>query len=159
MTRTLAALFGGIVFACMTCASHAGDVPYGILVGGRPVDANHRSGLNRDGILYVNVVRAVKTFSGLLTFGNAGVVRVSIGNRTMLFTIGSKTAVLDGTKVQLSGAPFKVLGDTYVPLVPVATLGHAKLTVDRRHHQASLELGAGEGFADPDPTPGPTSTN
>jgi hypothetical protein len=129
-----------------------GDVPYGILVDGRPIDAAHRSGLNRDGILYVNVVRAVKTFNGLLTFGRGGLIRVSIGTRSMRFTIGSRTAVLDGATMRLAGAPFRLSGDTYVPLAPIATLGGAKLTVNRHLHQAALNLGAGEGFAQPAPT-------
>ena len=152
MARSFAALFCGLILAFPLSAAFAADVPYEIMVDGRPVDASHHSGLNRAGIVYVNVVRAVKTFDGLLTFDRGGLVRVSIGDRKLVFTIGSKSAALDGSPLQLSGAPFKVLGDVYVPLAPVATLAHAKLTVNRRLHRAALTLGAGEGFAVPAPT-------
>jgi hypothetical protein len=152
MARTLALLFAGIMLAVATCPSEAADVPYGILVDGRPVDASHRSGLNRRGIIFINVVRAVKTFDGLLTFDHGGVVRVSIGTRTMIFTIGRSTALLDGSPLPLAGAPFRVLGDIYVPLLPIATLAGAKVSVDRNHHQATLELSGGEGYPDPAPT-------
>ncbi|MBD5656535.1 MAG: hypothetical protein IAI50_15340 [Candidatus Eremiobacteraeota bacterium] len=154
MARTLAVLFGGIILCSAIGPSSAADIPYGILIDGRPVDSSHRSGLNRNGIVYINVVRAVKTFDGLLTFDKGGVVRVSIGGRTIVFTIGSKVARLDDGQLTLAGAPFKVGGDVYVPLVPMATLGRAKVTVDRQLHRASLQLEAGEGF----PLPAPTST-
>jgi hypothetical protein len=136
----------------MTSASFAADVPYGILIDGRPLDAAHRSGLNHNGVTYINVVRAVKTFDGLLTFDHGGVVRVSIGTRTVIFTLGSKNALLDGSPLRLSGAPFRQFGDTFVPLATVATLGHAKLTLDRVHHRALLIMDPGAGVAQPAPT-------
>lgn len=152
MARTLALLFAGILLAAATSASQAADVPYGILVDGRPVDASHRSGLNRKGIVFINVVRAVKTFDGLLTFDHGGIVRVSIGNRIMIFTLGRSTALLDGSPLQLAGAPFRMFGDIYVPLLPVATLAGAKVSVDRNHHRAMLQLTGGEGYPDAAPT-------
>lgn len=140
------------MLAATGAAAVAADVPYAIFIDGRPLDAGHNSALNHRGVVFVNVVRAVKAFNGLLTFDRGGVVRVSIGTRMLTFTNGVRTATLDGIPLPLAGAPFRSLGDTYVPLAPVATLARARLTVDRRAHRALLTLGASEGYAAPAPT-------
>ena len=135
------------MLAATGAAAVAADVPYAIFIDGRPLDAGHDSALNHRGVVFVNVVRAVKAFNGLLTFDRGGVVRVSIGTRMLTFTNGVRTATLDGVPLPLAGAPFRSLGDIYVPLAPVATLAHARLTVERRAHRVLLRLNASEGYA------------
>jgi len=132
-----------------------------VTIGGRPLDAAGHSGLLHDGVTFVNVVRAVQAFSGLLVFSPGGVLLVVVGKHSFAFTVGSRTALLDGTtSVQLRGAPFVLFGDTYVPVTAVATLTGSTVAIDAKHRSIDFEPGAGSVSADPTPTPrgnpGPT---
>jgi hypothetical protein len=126
----------------------AADVPYSIFVDGRPVDARTPSGISHGGVMFVDVVRAVKTFDGLLTFAG-GRTRVTISGTTIDFRIGSSYGFMGTTRVQLPGAPFVAEGQTYVPLATIAKLASARLTIDRRNHRDYLALA-------PLPAPSPT---
>jgi hypothetical protein len=127
--------------------SFGADVVYGVLIDGRPLDAKRHSGLNHDGVTYINVVRAVKAFDGLLTFGRGGQVRVTVNGRALRYRIGKRTAQLDNAgTVTLRGAPFVLNGDTYVPLASIATLGNARYTVDTHRHIVNLLMRAGLGY-------------
>jgi hypothetical protein len=123
-------------------------VPYSVFLDGRRLDGHHPSGRNHAGAAYVNVVRAVQAFGGLLTFGHGGVVRVSISGRTLTYRVGQRTALLDNTTVvRLRGAPYVDNGDIYVPVVSIATLAMAKYTIDTHVRRISLQLGRSPGFA------------
>ncbi len=137
--------------------SSAADVRYGVTIGGRPLDSAGHSGLLHDGVTFVNIVRAVQAFSGLLVFSPGGGLRVVVGKHKFEFTVGSREAVLDGTmSVRLRGAPFVLGGDTYVPVSAVATLTGSTVAVDAKHHVLDFEPGADSGGATPAPTPGKT---
>jgi hypothetical protein len=126
--RALAALMA----VAWALPSLAADVPYTILLDGRPLTprSSGTGALARNGVVFVDVVVATKTFSGLLTFADAGnTVRLSIQHQTAVFRVG-KRAQFDGKVRVLPGAPFKVNGDIYVPLVTVARLGGATLAFD-----------------------------
>jgi hypothetical protein len=149
MRPSLAAfLAGSCLLVLAPIAGRAADVPYGVTVDGRRLDAHGRSGRNHNGVAYINVVRAVKAFGGLLTFGHDGIVRVSIDDRTLTYRVGRATALLDNaTVVKLRGAPYLASGDTYVPVVSIATLAMATYTIDTRAHRINLQLGRTAGFA------------
>lgn len=125
----------------------AADTRYSVTIGSRPLDSRGHSALLHRGVAYVNVVRAVKAFDGLLTFDPGGVVRVAVRKRTMVFTAGSRDALLDGvTRVRLSGAPFVLDGDTYVPVAAMASLAGAQFRVDGKARIVDFEPGAGEAY-------------
>lgn len=128
--------------------ARSADIPYSIFIDGRPVDARTPSGISRRGVMYVDVVRAVKTFDGLLTFAG-GRTRVTITGTTIDFRIGSSYGFMGTTRVLLPGPPFVADGQTYVPLATIAKLASAKLTIDRRNHRDYLALA-------PPPAPTPT---
>jgi hypothetical protein len=119
-------------------AARAAEVTYAIFIDGRPLDASTPSGLLHRGVVFINVVRAVKTFDGLLTFAPGGVTRVTISSRTLDFRNGSRTAYAGTVAVALPGAPFVENGDTYVPLATIASLAAAKVSTDAKHHRALL---------------------
>lgn len=150
---TLAATFG--------VAAQAADVPYTILLDGRPLTprSSGTGAIARDGVVFVDVVVATKTFSGLLTFADRGnTVRLSIGHRTAIYRVGSKIAQVDGKRRVLAGIPFKSAGDIYVPLLGVAALGGAKLTVDRTHMVARLSVRPFASMVSTAPPPAPAGT-
>jgi hypothetical protein len=125
----------------LNVAAVAGDVPYTILLDGRPLTprSSGTGALARNGVVFVDVVVATKTFSGLLTFADAGnTVRLSIQHQTAVFRVGKLRAQFDGKVRVLPGAPFKVNGDIYIPLATVARLGGATLAFDRAHQVARL---------------------
>ncbi len=141
----------GLALFLAPAGSRAADVRYNVYIAGRPLDRAGHSGLVHRGVTYVNVVRAVKAFNGLLAF-TGRVVRVAIGKRSLVFTVGSRTALVDGqTPVTLSGAPFLLQGDIYAPAVAVARLAGAKLAVDTARRSVELEPGAGEQYPPPAP--------
>ena len=149
MRLSLAALFAG---SCMLVlapvAARSADVPYSVFLDGRRLDARHPSGRNHVGVAYINVIRAVQAFGGLLTFGHGGVVRVTVSGRTLTYRVGQRTALLDNaTVVRQRGAPYVDGGDTYVPVASVATLAMAKYTIDTHVRHISLQLGRSAGFA------------
>jgi hypothetical protein len=152
MKRFLAP-FAAVVICFSPVAARAADVPYRIFVDGRPVDDATPSGISHRGVVYMNVVRAVKTFDGLLTYGADGAVRVTIGGQTLDFRVGSTVARATGARIRLAGAPFVLNGDTYVPLSAIAMLATVKMSVDLRHKRAMLTSAP-----PPPPTPTPVPT-
>jgi hypothetical protein len=125
----------------------ATDTVYGVLIDGRPLDAKRKSALNHGGVTYINVVRAVKAFDGLLTFGRSGQIRVSINGRTLRYRIGRLTAILDNSStIALRGAPFVRAGDTYVPLASIVTLAAGRYAVDTHRRLVYLSLQHGVGY-------------
>jgi len=128
------------------------DVPYTVIVNGRLMDAHSPSARNHGGNLYVNVVRAVKAFDGLLTFGRGGTVRVTVNGRTLNYRVGRSTAILDNTTpIRLRGAPYLDHGDTYVPIGSIGTLAQATVAIDPTRHRVTLTLGRSFGYATPVP--------
>jgi hypothetical protein len=150
MTRKLAAI--ALLLGCWTglatSAVRAADRPYAILLDGRPLSDNPKDsgGLFHDGVVFIDAVKATKAFSGLLTFANAGrTVRISIAQRTAVFTKGRLSARLDAGSLKLSGAPFIYNGDLYVPLTAVAKLARSTASIDRASATARLTTPGGFG--------------
>ncbi len=127
-------------------ASVPRDVPVRLYVDGRRFDAGSPSADLRGGKAFVNLVRAVKAFNGLLTFVAPGTTRATFGGRTIEFRIGRTTAKLDGQPVPLPAAPFIRSGDPYVPLATVGRLVGAKVRIDQRRDRAYLTSGQGDVF-------------
>jgi hypothetical protein len=135
------------------------DVPYSVIMDGRMLDAHRSSARNHDGTTYINIVRAVKAFDGLLTFGRGGLVRVTVNGRTLNYRVGRGTATLDNTMViGLHGIPYVDHGDTYVPIASIATLAQVRYSVDTVQHRVTLTSGRSEGFATPVPKTLPEPT-
>ncbi len=130
----------------------ARDVPTRLFLDGRRVDGRSPSADLRDGKAYVDLARVVGVYSGLLTFGPAGKSRATIAGRTIEFTVGRRSAFLDGKRVDLPAAPFVRRGDTYVPLATIAKLTGSRLRVDSKTGIASLASGSGEIFPPTTPT-------
>jgi hypothetical protein len=148
MKRRLTLLLASCLAVAVPVCTAATDAPYRVLIDGRGVDKLGWSALQHDGVVYIDVVRAVKTFDGLLTFGHEGLLRILIGGRTLDLALGSKSALLDGTtRIRLPGAPFKLNGTTYVPIGVVAKLGKSSVSFDPKHHTVNLLTGHSIGFA------------
>jgi hypothetical protein len=131
------------VVACgvVANAARAADTVYTIFVDGRPLTENPKDtgGLSHDGVVFVDVVKINKAYSGLLTFSNAGhTVKVSIAKRTAKFSAGRLDAPLDGSSLKLSGAPFIYHGDFYVPVTAFGRLAKSKVTIDNAALTAKL---------------------
>jgi hypothetical protein len=156
LRRGGAALTVGLALFVAPLGSGAADVRYDVLVGGRPLDRAGHSGLLHRGVTFVNIVRAVKAFSGLMVFLPSGVVRIAVGKHAFVFTVGSREALYDGTTpIHLHGAPFVLAGDTYVPASAIATLTGSTVTVDARRRAIDFEPGASSAEAEPSPAPAP----
>jgi len=151
MRPSIAAIVvGSWLLVLAPVASRAADVPYKVVVDGRMLDAHTTSARNRDGVVYINVVRAVRAFDGLLTFGRGGTVRVTIEGRTLNYRVGRSTALLDtNVSVPLRGVPYMSDGDIYVPIASIATLAMARYSIDTQHKRVTLYLGRSVGFAPP----------
>jgi hypothetical protein len=150
MDRMLTVLLcaGFVGWALQPSASFAKDSLLSLELDGRPLDANSPSGMLHRGKAFVNVVRIVKGFSGLLTFGkNDKTVRVTIATHTADFTVGRSDGAVNGERTTFSAPPFILNGDTYVPLDVVAHIAGATLAVDTRRHIARLTS------APPSPSP------
>jgi len=155
MRRTLVLLLAMTLPFAFAPAARAADVPYGVQIDGRRLDIKGKSALLHRHVIYIDVVRAVRAFDGLLTF-RGGLIRVTILGRTLSFTSGSTTALLDiNTRVRLPGAPFSLQGVTYVPLDSVARLAGAKVVVLSKSHRVNLISGSGSLYATIVPTPAP----
>jgi hypothetical protein len=147
-------VLAGFVASVAPLGTVAADVRYGVTIGGRPLDSAGHSGLLHDGVTFVNVVRGVRAFSGLLVFLPSGVLRIAVGKHSFVFTLGSRTATYDrATTVRLGGAPFELGGETYVPVSAFALLTGSTVTVDPKRR--SIDFDPGGGSADPQPTPTP----
>jgi hypothetical protein len=126
----------------------ASDPGYSIFVDGVRAHASRASVIEHRGSGYIEAVRAVRIFGGLLRFANGGkVVRVTIATRTMNFVLGQKTAYLEGVKILLPAAPQRFDGDVYLPLATIAKLASARVVIDRTHHVASIHTDEGDSFA------------
>ena len=135
-------MLAALVFAPVTLLSAVADAKDALLslqLDGRPLDAGTPSGMLHRGKAFVNVVRVVKGFDGLLTFGkNDRTIRVTIGKNTADFKVGSRAGAVDGQPATFSAPPYILNGDTYVPLDVIAQIAGATLSVDTRSHVARL---------------------
>ncbi len=123
----------------------AAEVPYQVSINGRPLDAKHPGARERGGRLFINVVRAVRAFNGLLTFA-PGETRVTIDGNTIIYRVGRATVEEDEQQQPLVAAPFVEDGDTFVPLASFATFVSATVTVNRDLHRVDLSLGKNASF-------------
>ena len=132
-----------------TASGVRADVPLALALDGKP--APLRAGaLEHRGKTFIVAASAVRLFDGLMSFGRDGWTRIAIGGRTMAFAPGRTYAMLDGKRVPLPAAPFKLGGDLYVPLVTIAKLAGATLSIDENAGVARLTSGAAS-FATPAP--------
>jgi hypothetical protein len=139
MKRILAAC--GLVLFLVPAAASAADVTYHIFIDGRPLDRRSPSGLSRKGVVFIDVVRAVKAFDGLLVFEkDPRSFLVTIRGRSLRFHLGEAAAKLDDSTITLPGAPFRRAGDPYAPVAAIADLAGAKVSIDARTHVADLKL-------------------
>ena len=132
----------GIFAALLTvfgpaCAS---EVPYAVTISGRPLDARHPGARDRSGRLFINLVRAVRAFNGLLTFGPLE-TRVTVSGHTIVYHVGKAIAEEDDESQPLLAAPFIENGDTFVPLSSFADFVSAAVTIDRDRHRVDLSPG------------------
>jgi hypothetical protein len=151
MPRPWAATLGVVLLFSPT-SSQAGpaDVSFSIFVDGVRADTGRAGVIERRGHSYIEAVRAVRIFGGLLRFANGGkVVRVTIAMRTMNFVLDEKTAYLEGVKIVLPAAPQRFEGDVYLPLAPIARLASARVVVDRTRRIASIRTDVGDSFPPP----------
>ena len=143
--------------ACLLLSGPAlvlADVPLTVFFDGTRADRTGPSGLQHGGTTFISAVRAVSVFDGLLSFDKSGnLARVTIDRRTMKFVVGNKVAYLDGMRVVLPAAPFKIDGDIYLPLATIARLGTARVAVDRTKKIVSFRSGGGDAFAQPQTGP------
>src|SRR5580700_3038369 len=78
-----------------------------VLVDGRPMDSKAPSGLLHRGTAFVDLVRAVKAFDGLLIFSKGDKsINVTIRSQSARFVVGSRHANVAGRTVTLPIAPF-----------------------------------------------------
>ncbi|MBC5809819.1 MAG: hypothetical protein GIW95_03045 [Candidatus Eremiobacteraeota bacterium] len=120
----------------------AADAVYTLTIDGRPLTPPGKptGALSHGGVVYVDVVQITKAFSGLLTFGSGGsTVTVSVGHKTATFIAGKTTADFGGTTKALSGKPFVIDGDLFVPLSAVAALTNSKFSISPAAHTAALK--------------------
>jgi hypothetical protein len=153
MPRPWAATLAVVLFFAPTYSeATSADVPFSIFVDGVRADAGRASVVEHRGYAYIEAVRAVRIFGGLLRFANRGkVVRVTIAMRTMNFVVGQKTAYLEGLKIVLPAPPQRFENDVYLPLVTIAKLASARVVVDRTRRIASIHTDSGDAFP---PAPG-----
>lgn len=120
-------------------------LPYTVVLGdiGRPIaPAGTVVAYYRKGIVYMDVVRATRTFDGLLTLSHGDrTVTVTIARRTATFRVGSSIARLNGAPWRLPGAPFVESGDIFVPLSALAHMAGAGLKVDTKQRIAEIDPG------------------
>jgi hypothetical protein len=151
MPRPWAAALGVVLLVAPTCADAApADVPFSIFVDGVRAETGRAGVIEYRGNAYIEAVRAVRVFGGLLRFADRGkVVRVTIAMRTMNFVVGQKTAYLEGVKIVLPAAPQRFESDVYLPLATIAKLASARVVLDRTRRIASIRTDVGDGFAPP----------
>jgi hypothetical protein len=148
MTRPWARTLGACFLLAHPVSATAADITLPVFVDGVRADTKRASVIERNGTSYIEAVRGVRIFGGLLRFADGGkVVRVTIAMRTMNFVFGQKTAYLDGTKIVLAAAPQRIDGDVYLPLVTIAKLASARVVIDRARRIASVHTDGGDSFA------------
>lgn len=146
MRRLLAAAIVAcaVVPGSIGAAGAGSDIPYAIVLGAidRPIAGGRTVvAYNRNGTIFMDVVRATRTFSGLLTYSKGGgVATLTIGQQTGSFTVGSANARLNGAPWHLSAAPFMRDGDLFVPLNAIAYIAGATLKVDSKHRAVEIDL-------------------
>jgi|GEM_PF-1113518 len=135
MKRSTAALCLSLVLALgLLPAAARADQTYSVLIDGRPLtsSATETGAVLHGGIVFVNVATFTKAFNGLVTFTlNSTAVRVTINRRTGNFVNGSLKSDLNGMPLKLSGAPFALNGDTYVPLIALAVVARATVRLNK----------------------------
>ncbi len=110
-----------------------------VLVDGRPMDSKGPSGLLHRGTAFVDLVRATKSFDGLLIFSRGDhSIRVTIRSQGAHFIVGSRHATVAGKSVQFPIAPFTLNGEIYVPLSAIAMLTNTSLTINTKQGVADL---------------------
>jgi len=158
MHAHLTARFGAVALAAAiaTAPLAAGaDTAYTLLIGGRPTDRAGASARVHDGTVYVDLVRATRALSGLLTYNGAHSALITLNGHSAQFTVGSKIAVMDGTDVALKGAPFVARGDTFVPIDAFAILARATFATDARTKTVDFVPFSGSTVSDPAASPAP----
>ncbi len=121
----------------------AADLPLSVFLDGTRVDKrNAPSGFERAGKAYIDAAKAVQMFDGLLSIGDAGVVKVSIEHRTLTLYLGSKVAFLNGYRVPpLKDPPIRVGGEVYLPASALAEFTSKCVAVDPRRNLMSFKDG------------------
>ena len=110
-----------------------------VLVDGRPMDSKAPSGLLHRGTAFVDLVRAVKAFDGLLIFSKGDKsINVTIRSQGARFVVGSRHATVAGRSITFPIAPFTLNGEIYVPLTAIATLTNTHMTIDTKRGIAQL---------------------
>lgn len=97
-------------------ASASADVPVVLTMDGRPVSKRPGMAVRHNGVLFADVIDLTRVFDGLLVLDGPRTVKLAIRGHTATFTVGSKTARIDGKKVALQAAPLLRNGDIYVPI-------------------------------------------
>jgi len=120
-------------------AAVAKDKLLTVLVDGRPMDSKGPSGLLHRGTAFVDLVRTVKAFDGLLIFGKGDkLINVTIRSQSARFVVGDRHVQLAGKSATLPMAPFTLNGEIYVPLVAIATLTSSSMKIDTKKGIAEL---------------------
>jgi hypothetical protein len=89
-------------------------------VNGMPVGMD-AAPLIKDGRTFLPIRALIETLGGSVQWNaSTKTVRVMLGSRTVALTIGSKTALVNGSPVTLDVAPMIVKGRTFLPLRAVA---------------------------------------
>ena len=128
-----------LVAALAPGAAVAKDKLLTVLVDGRPMDSKGPSGLLHRGTAFVDLVRTVKAFDGLLVFGKGDKsFNVTIRSQSARFVIGDRHATVAGKSETLPLAPFTLNGEIYVPLVAIATLTNSNMTINTKKGVAQL---------------------
>jgi hypothetical protein len=155
---TSVALLLSAFFALSSLPARAADVTYTLYVNERPMMATSQPGaIRRNGVMFIDVARATRIFSGLVTY-KTNSVRLLIQGATADFHIGRPAAIVKGAKIVLPGAPFRDNGEFYVPLATIAQLGNAKVRLDAQARIAYVTVGGRAVYPAAAPSPLPTSS-
>jgi hypothetical protein len=138
MKRRLAAMLGAVLAGAAAGPLRAQEIPYAVTIDGRPLDAVRPGAREHDGVVFMNLVKAVRAFDGVLTFSRDGTC-VTIGAHSIVYHIGQPAAETDGAHtVSLSDAPFVENGDIFIPVDSFAKVAGATVAIDKRAHRLDL---------------------
>jgi hypothetical protein len=141
MRRAYAAVVCALALgaALAPVAAVAKDKLLTVLVDGRPMDSKGPSGLLHRGTAFVDLVRSVKAFDGLLIFGKGDKsINVTIRSQAARFVVGDRHAMVAGKSETLALAPFTLNGEIYVPLTAIATLTNTSMKINTKRGIAEL---------------------
>ncbi len=136
--KAAAALLGAaVILAFGSPVASAADVPYALHLNQRDtLPSTTPDALERNGIVFIDIVRATRIFDGLLTLSGNG-FQLSIQHNVGKFQIGSTRATIGDASVKLPAAPFRKAGEIYAPIVTIVVkLGGARLHIDSTAHVA-----------------------